>query len=360
MGLCILFYELYVVFGVKMVDFGGWDMLLYYGLQVEEYYQVWCDCGVFDVFYMIVVDVVGEQVMVYLQYFLVNDVVCFGEIGKVFYSVMFNEEGGVVDDLIVYLIEYGYWVVVNVFICDKDIVWMQVQVVGFKVDLQECGDLVMFVIQGFNVCVYSFELVFLVCVVLICEFKLFQGCVEGDWFIVCIGYIGEDGLEIMLLVVEVLGFFNELVGVGIFLVGLGVCDMLCLEVGFNFYGQDMDESVFLFVVNMGWIVVWELVVWDFVGCCVLEVQKVVGDQLKLVGLVLEECGVLCVYQVVWVVGIGEGEIISGSFLFILNKFIVLVCVLVVIGDCVEVEICGKWYLVWVVQFSFVCYGKFLI
>lgn len=148
MGLRTPLYELHVALGAKMVDFGGWDMPLHYGSQVEEHHQVRRDCGVFDVSHMTVVDVAGEQATAYLQHLLANDVARLGETGKALYSAMLNEEGGVVDDLIVYLTEHGYRVVVNASTRDKDIAWMQAQAAGFKVDLQERGDLAMLAIQG--------------------------------------------------------------------------------------------------------------------------------------------------------------------------------------------------------------------
>lgn len=154
-GIAHPLYELHVALGAKMVDFGGWDMPLHYGSQVEEHHQVRRDCGVFDVSHMTVVDVAGEQATAYLQHLLANDVARLGETGKALYSAMLNEEGGVVDDLIVYLTEHGYRVVVNASTRDKDIAWMQAQAAGFKVDLQERGDLAMLAIQGPNARVHS-------------------------------------------------------------------------------------------------------------------------------------------------------------------------------------------------------------
>lgn len=313
MGLRTPLYELHVALGAKMVDFGGWDMPLHYGSQVEEHHQVRRDCGVFDVSHMTVVDVAGEQATAYLQHLLANDVARLGETGKALYSAMLNEEGGVVDDLIVYLTEHGYRVVVNASTRDKDIAWMQAQAAGFKVDLQERGDLAMLAIQGPNARVHSSELVSPARAALIRELKPFQGRAEGDWFIARTGYTGEDGLEIMLPAAEAPGFLNELVGAGISPAGLGARDTLRLEAGLNLYGQDMDESVSPLAANMGWTVAWEPVARDFVGRRALEAQKSAGDQPKLVGLVLEERGVLRAHQVVRVAGIGEGEITSGSF-----------------------------------------------
>ena len=96
-------YDQHLALGAKMVDFGGWDMPLHYGSQVEEHHQVRRDCGVFDVSHMTVVDVAGDQASAYLQHLLANDVARLKSPGRALYSAMLNERGGVIDDLIVYL-----------------------------------------------------------------------------------------------------------------------------------------------------------------------------------------------------------------------------------------------------------------
>ena len=136
-------YDLHVALGAKIVDFGGWDMPLHYGSQVEEHHQVRRDCGVFDVSHMTVVDVTGPQSREYLQRLLANDVERLQVPGKALYSAMLNERGGVVDDLIVYLGVYGYRVVVNAATREKDLAWMQAHTEGFEVQLQARPDLAM-------------------------------------------------------------------------------------------------------------------------------------------------------------------------------------------------------------------------
>ncbi|MNP47637.1 Aminomethyltransferase [compost metagenome] len=128
----------------------------------------------------------------------------------------------------------------------------------------------------------------------------------------------------------------------------------------NLYGQDMDESISPLAANMGWTIAWEPAGRDFVGRKALEAQKAAGDQPKLVGLVLEERGVLRAHQVVRVAGVGEGEITSGSFSPTLGKSIALARVPRATGDRAEVEIRGKWYPVRVVRPNFVRHGKALI
>ncbi|WP_152219363.1 glycine cleavage system aminomethyltransferase GcvT [Pseudomonas sp. SCB32] len=353
-------YDLHVALGAKIVDFGGWDMPLHYGSQVEEHHQVRRDCGVFDVSHMTVVDVTGPQAKEYLQRLLANDVERLQTPGKALYSGMLNDRGGVVDDLIVYLGVYGYRVVVNASTRDKDMAWLQAHTEGFDVTLTERADLGMLAVQGPNAREKTAELVTPSRAALIRELKPFQGKADGDWFIARTGYTGEDGLEIMLPAAEAPGFLNELVGAGIAPAGLGARDTLRLEAGMNLYGQDMDEDVTPLAANMGWTIAWEPAERDFIGRQALEAQKAAGDSSKLVGLVLEERGVLRAHQVVRVAGVGDGEITSGSFSPTLGKSIALARVPAATGDRAEVEIRGKWYPVRVVQPNFVRHGKALI
>jgi aminomethyltransferase len=353
-------YEQHLALGAKMVDFGGWDMPLHYGSQVEEHHQVRRDCGVFDVSHMTVVDVTGAQAKAWLQHLLANDVDRLKTPGKALYSGMLNPRGGVIDDLIVYLTDWGYRVVVNAATRDKDLAWMQAQTAGFEVKLNERAELAMLAIQGPNARAKTAELVSPARAALINELKVFQGLPEGDWFIARTGYTGEDGLEIMLPAAQAADFLNELVGAGIAPIGLGARDTLRLEAGMNLYGQDMDEETSPLAANMGWTIAWEPAERQFVGRSALETQRAAGDQQKLVGLVLEERGVLRAHQVVRVEGVGEGEITSGSFSPTLNKSIALARVPAATSDRAEVEIRGKWYPVRVVQANFVRNGKAVI
>ena len=353
-------YDQHLALGAKMVDFGGWDMPLHYGSQVEEHHQVRRDCGVFDVSHMTVVDVAGDQASAYLQHLLANDVARLKSPGRALYSAMLNERGGVIDDLIVYLTDRGYRLVVNASTRDKDLAWMQAQAADFAVEINERPQLAMLAIQGPHARARTAELVSQARATLIQELKPFQGLAEGDWFIGRTGYTGEDGLEIILPAEQAPDFLSELVGAGIPPIGLGARDTLRLEAGLNLYGQDMTEEVSPLAANMGWTVAWEPAERDFVGRAALEQQSAQGDLPKLVGLVLEERGVLRAHQVVRVNGVGDGEITSGSFSPTLGKSIALARVPAGTAERAEVEIRGKWYPVRVVQPTFVRHGKVLV
>lgn len=353
-------YDLHLALGAKMVDFGGWDMPLHYGSQVEEHHQVRKDCGVFDVSHMTVIDIDGSGATPWLQHVLANDVARLSDIGKALYSPMLNEQGGVVDDVIAFRTEGGYRLVANAASRDRVLAWLSSRSTGFEVGIEERSQLAILAVQGPHARERVAELVSAARAALIRELQPFEGSADGDWFIARTGYTGEDGLEITLPGHQAPAFFNDLVGAGIAPSGLGARDTLRLEAGMNLFGQDIDEQHTPLTSNLGWSVAWEPVEREFVGRAGLLAEIEHGVLEKLVGLVLEERGVLRAHQVVRVAGIGEGEITSGSFSPTLSKSIALARVPMATGDRAEVEIRGKWYPVRVVKPTFVRHGKTLI
>lgn len=353
-------YDLHLALGAKTVDFGGWDMPLHYGSQVEEHHQVRSDCGVFDVSHMTVIDIDGCAATPWLQHLLANDVTRLDAPGKALYSPLLNADGGVIDDLIAYRTEDGYRLVANAATRDKVQAWLQAHSAGFAISFKLRPELAILAIQGPQAREKVAALLSPARAALIRELRPFEGVAEGDWFIARTGYTGEDGLEIILPGAQAPAFFNDLVGAGIAPSGLGARDTLRLEAGMNLYGQDIDEAHTPLTSNLGWSVAWEPASRDFIGRAGLLAEIEQGVQEKLVGLVLEERGVLRAHQVVRVSGIGEGEITSGSFSPTLSKSIALARVPIATGDRAEVEIRGKWYPVRVVKPTFVRHGKILI
>ncbi len=353
-------YDLHLALGAKMVDFGGWDMPLHYGSQVEEHHQVRRDCGVFDVSHMTVIDIGGPQAREFLRHLLANDVARLQATGSALYSAMLDERGGIVDDMIVYLADGGYRLVVNAATREQDLVWIERIGAGFQVQISERPELAMLAIQGPQARHKVAELVSQPRANLITHLKPFEGLTDGDWFIARTGYTGEDGLEIVLPADQAPAFFNDLMGAGIAPIGLGARDTLRLEAGMNLYGQDIDQAHSPLTSNMAWSIAWEPTDREFIGRAALEAEHGQGIGEKLVGLVLEERGVLRAHQVVRIAEIGEGEITSGSFSPTLSKSIALARVPMATADRAEVEIRGKWYPVRVVRPTFVRHGKTLI
>lgn len=356
--------QLHQDMGGKMVDFGGWWMPVNYGSQIEEHKAVRSDAGMFDVSHMTVVDVHGEQAQAYLRYLLANDVAKLTEQGKALYTGMLNEAGGVIDDLIVYLMPLGYRLVVNCATREKDLAWMQKQAQKFAVTITEQPDLAMVAIQGPNARAKVAEVlsedastlnelgVF---------FGAFLGGERSDWFAARTGYTGEDGFEVMVPSAEVAGFWQRLAEAGVAPCGLGARDTLRLEAGMNLYGHEMNDEVSPLVANMGWTIAWEPATRNFIGRSAISEEKAAGVTHKLVGLVMRSRGVLREgYPVVVEGSDAEGVITSGTFSPSLNLSIALARVPVGIGERAQVMMRGKPVEVEVVKPCFVRAGKPLI
>jgi aminomethyltransferase len=367
MGFKTALYATHQAMGGKLVDFGGWDMPLHYGSQIEEHNYVRTASGMFDVSHMTVVDVKGEDAKAYLQYLLANDVTKIEAIpGKALYSGMLNPEGGVIDDLIVYNMPQdvsGAWfrTVVNCGTREKDLAWMTKIAADFNVELIERDDLAMVAIQGPKAIALTKTVVSTARAAVIDSLKIFQGLPEGEWFIARTGYTGEDGLEIMLPNTEVDAFWKALNAAGVPACGLAARDTLRLEAGMNLYGHEMDDSVSPLAANMGWTIAWAPAERNFIGRSVIEAEKNAGPAFKLVGLVLRERGVMRAEQVVSVDGSEQkGVITSGTFSPTLGYSIALARVPASVGSQCHVDMRGKQVLVDVVAPNFVRNGKPLV
>lgn len=342
--------------GAKIVDFGGWDMPLHYGSQLEEHKVVRASAGMFDVSHMTVVDVVGAQSREYLRYLLANDVDKLQETGKALYSGLLNEQGGVLDDLIVYRMPKDYRLVVNCATREKDLDWMHRQAQGFNVEINERPELAMLAVQGPK----AIDLVCEACpehADLIGSLSVFQGLEAGNWMFCRTGYTGEDGLEIMLPESDAAAFWEGLLAAGVAPCGLGARDTLRLEAGMNLYGSDMDEGVTPLQSNMAWTVDFKDESRDFIGKEALLAQKQQGVPDKLVGLVMEQRGVMRGHQKVLVDGFGTGEVTSGTFSPTLGYSVALARVPAGTGENCQIEVRNKKIEVKVVRPPFVRHGE---
>ena len=345
--------------GAKMVDFGGWDMPVNYGSQIDEHHQVRNDCGMFDVCHMRVVDIHGAGVRAFLRYLLANNADKITLPGKALYSAMLRPDGGVIDDLIIYFMREDWFrVVVNAGTADKDIAWMKQQAVVHapQLTITSRDDLAMVAVQGPNARAKVWQ-VLPQTQAATENLVNFQAADCGDYFVARTGYTGEDGFEVMLPKENVEAFWFALNAVGVKPIGLGARDTLRLEAGMNLYGQDMDESINPLEAGMAWTVDLPSER-DFMGKAALLANP---PMRKLVGLVLLDRGVLRGHQKV-VTAHGDGEITSGTFAPTLEKSIALARVpkSVAIGDTVQVEIRDKLLNAQVVKYPFARNGKGLI
>lgn len=356
MGKQTALYQKHLEANGKMVDFGGWDMPINYGSQIQEHNAVREHVGMFDVSHMTIIDVKGPDAKAWLQKLLANDVDKLKTSGKALYTGMLNEQGGVIDDLIVYNMDGWYRTVVNCATREKDLEWMSKQAHGFDISLTERPELAMIAVQGpkarATVATAKPEAADLVN-----DLSIFQGLSHGEWFFARTGYTGEDGLEIMVPEADVAHFWQTLIDAGVQPAGLGARDTLRLEAGMNLYGNDMDENTSPLQAAMGWTIAWDPAERAFNGRDALEAEKAAGVSHKLVGLVMETRGVMRTHQKVKVDGIGEGEITSGTFSPTLQCSIAMARVPTDTGDTCDVDVRGKWVPVRVVKLPFVRNGK---
>ena len=343
--------------GAKMVDFGGWDMPVNYGSQIEEHHQVRTDAGMFDVCHMLVVDVKGANVRGFLRKLVANNVDKLKLPGKALYSCMLNPEGGVIDDLIIYFMtEDWFRIVVNAGTAEKDVAWMQRQAEGRGLSITPRRDLAMIAVQGPNararvwaaICGTQAETE---------DLKPFNAVEFKQYFIARTGYTGEDGFEVILPATEAEAFWHLLAKLGVKPIGLGARDTLRLEAGMNLYGQDMDETTNPLESGLAWTVDLNSER-DFIGKPALQSRDI---NQQLVGLILLDKGVLRAHQQVHTPN-GTGEITSGSFSPTLQQSIALARIPLGIapGAEIDVQIRDKNLKAKVVSYPFARNGKALV
>ncbi len=361
MGLRTPLYETHVAAGARMVDFGGWDMPVNYGSQIEEHHGVRRDAGMFDVSHMCVVDLRGARVREFLRRLLANDVAKLTQPGKALYSCMLRDHGGIIDDLIVYYLDDRYYrMVVNAGTRDKDVEWLRAHAGGYEVAVEPRFDLAMIAVQGPNARQKAAGLLAPDAAARALDLGPFFGTPADQWFVARTGYTGEDGWEIMLPAGEAAGVWGRLRDAGVMPCGLGARDTLRLEAGMNLYGSDMDETVSPLECGLAWTIAWDPQDRDFIGRGALAAQKARGVPRKQVGLVLADRAVLRAHQKVIVPAVGEGEVTSGTFSPTLERSIGLARVPSQTTDRCEVEIRGRLLSAAVVRPPFVRHGKIAV
>jgi aminomethyltransferase len=354
-------FHLHQELGARIVDFGGWDMPVQYSSQLGEHHAVRRAAGVFDVSHMCVVDLKGARVRAFLQRLLANDVGPLTIPGKALYSCMLNEAGGVLDDLIAYyLTESWFRLVVNAGTRDKDLAWIGAHARDFAVQVEERSDLAMLAVQGPQARAKAAQLLSQTDAAAALALEVFVGRQIGPWFISRTGYTGEDGFEIVMPAADAVPAWRSLNLLGVASCGLGARDTLRLEAGMNLYGNDMDESTNPFESALAWTVALEPPARDFVGRGALVAIRAAGAPRKLVGLVLEDRGVLRGHQRVLVEEVPAGEITSGTYSPTLERSIGFARVPASAGPAVQVDIRGKLLNARVVKPPFVRFGRSLL
>lgn len=351
-------YEIHRASGARIVDFGGWDMPLHYGSQVDEHHAVRQKAGVFDVSHMTVVDIRGDGTSGLLRRLLANDVDRLRQPGRALYSCMLNESGGVIDDLIVYFIAPGHYrVIMNASTRDKDLAWLRSNAGDSDVEIRERSDTAMLAVQGPKARELTAALLPGTLGDSALELDPFSAVEHDDWFVARTGYTGEDGLELVLPAEQVAALWRGLVDAGVQPAGLGARNTLRLEAGMHLYGNDLDETVSPLESGLGWTVSFQPAERDFVGRAALEALRNRVSLRRFAGLLLEDRGVLRDHQRVVLDGGAEGEITSGGFSPTLGRSIAMARLPAGEQTRAKVDVRGRLLDVRIVSLPFVRIGK---
>lgn len=325
-------YESHKTMGGKLVDFGGWLLPVNYTSQVEEHHAVRNDAGMFDVSHMTVSDIVGNDTLSFLSTLLANDIQkATTMVGKALYSCMLDENGGVIDDLIVYYLNDTHCrLVTNAATNAKDMAWIQQQAKNYDVVVTEKPDLALIAVQGPNAIkkvttFFSAHDELSPLAELITSLKRFQGkfldkaaakkASFSEYFVGRTGYTGEDGIEMILPADNAAEMWDILHTADILPCGLGARDTLRLEAGMALYGSDLSEAFTPLESGLSWTVSLKTVPLkndsgrEFIGKSALLTPA----KYKMIGLLLIGKGVLRGHQTVLQNGEPIGEITSGTF-----------------------------------------------
>lgn len=320
------FYEIHTSLGAKLVEFGGFEMPVQYSSIIEEHHAVRKGVGVFDVSHMGEFEVKGPDALAFLQKVTVNDVAKLSE-GKAQYSAMCYDEGGIVDDLLVYHCGDRYMLVVNAANIQKDFAWLQSHATG-NAELHDVSDSYsLLAVQGPK-SLATLQKLTSVDLSKIDYYHFVRGQVASVQMMISrTGYTGELGFELYFdsnpttaqkIWRAIFDAGNEF---GILPVGLGARDTLRLEMGFCLYGNDIDQTTNPLEAGLGWIT--KLNKGDFIGKPVITKAKENGLQRKLVGFTLPEKSVARHGYPLAVNGNAVGQVTSGTFSPTLEKPIAL-------------------------------------
>lgn len=349
-------YDSHVAAGGRMVPFSGWDMPLHYGSQLQEHHRVRAEVGMFDVSHMTVIDLVGPGSRAFLRRLLANDVARLSAPGSALYGCMLNHEGGILDDLIVYLRgEERFRLVVNAATRDSDLSWMRARLAEMPdaAQLTHRPDLAMLAVQGPMAELALAKVFSAETMSAVHALSAFQFIERPEGFIARTGYTGEDGFEILLPAQAAPALWRALLAAGVPPCGLGARDTLRLEAGLSLYGTDLDADHTPQECGLGWTVALAPEGRDFIGRAALAART---PRCRQVGLVLQGRGVLRNGLTVRLPGGAEGRITSGGFSPTLQRAIALARVPLGPASLCEVLLRGQALPARVVKPPFVRHG----
>ena len=281
--------DLHEAQGARLIEFVGWQMPVHYGSQIEEHHAVRQAAGCFDVSHMAVVDIEDSQGDRLLRRLLTGNVDKLS-VGEAMYTLMLNDSGGVIDDLIVYKRQSQFRLVINAGTTQKDLSWMRQcgESMGISNAIMHRDELCIIAVQGPKaidhvVQALSFSQ--------LSDLAKFSALEANGYFIARTGYTGEDGVEVICSAMQAKELWKDLVAAGVQPAGLGARDSLRLEAGLNLYGHDMTEDTNPYEARLAWTIDWEDSNREFIGKSALESIRVDGAKSKLIGLKLQDRGI---------------------------------------------------------------------
>jgi aminomethyltransferase len=272
-------HDRHVALGARMVPFAGWEMPVQYEGVIEEDRAVRTDAGVFDVSHMGEVEVEGPLAHELLQGLLSNDLDRIG-IGEAQYTLLTNERGGIVDDLIVYrLEEHRYLLVVNAANRDADVEWLKAREIRGS-DVRDVSDqYALLAVQGPR----AIERLGLPAAP---AFTFAEGVVDGvDVMVNRTGYTGEDGCELLCMAEDAVPLWDAVLARGVVPCGLGARDTLRLEVCYPLHGNDIGPDMDPISAGLGWACALDK---TFTGMEAIRDVAEAGPTERLVAFVMEE------------------------------------------------------------------------
>lgn len=285
--------EIHEKSGGRMVDFAGWWMPVQYVGVREEHDNVRRNVGLFDVSHMGEIRFKGPKALETLQWLTTNDVAKLND-GEAHYSLLPNDQGGLVDDIIVYCLkrDADYLVCVNASNKDKDFAWMVAHNRGADLtdESDRWGQIAVQGPKAIELCdrVLPFKLTG------VKPFRALQGDFQGHKIIVVTtGYTGEKGCEIFIDAAGTPALWNALLengkDLGAMPIGLGARDTLRTEMKYSLYGHEIDDTTNPYEAGLGWVVKPDAK--DFIGKGPMLAKKTAGLQRKLVGFKMLEKGI---------------------------------------------------------------------
>ncbi|MBQ3630413.1 MAG: glycine cleavage system aminomethyltransferase GcvT [Prevotella sp.] len=277
-------YDKHVALGALMSPFAGYDMPIQYSNITDEHVAVRTACGVFDVSHMGEVTVKGPDAERYVQHIFTNDVKGAPD-GQVFYGMMCYENGGTVDDLLVYKMgDQDFFLVINAANIDKDWAWMLDQAKGFDIDLKNLSDYYgQLAVQGPEAEKVVEEVLGLACK----ELAFYTVKTIGDVIVSRTGYTGEDGFEIYATPDKINEYWDKLMESGRCKpCGLGCRDTLRFEVGLPLYGDELSADITPVMAGLSMFCKFDKE--EFIGREALQQQKADGPKQRVIGIELND------------------------------------------------------------------------